>query len=93
MTLLLALLYIPAIQVERGGWWLVLTPIALVTLVIDVIANYTELALITWDYPQKREYTFSTRLLRLKHDNGLRGRFARSVIAYLNYFDPQGNHA
>lgn len=92
MTILLALLYPLAIQIERGGWWLLVTPITLLALAIDVIANYTELALLTWDWPQKGEYTFSTRLLRLQHDMGWRGDIALRIKPFLNYFDPQGDH-
>lgn len=92
MTLLLALLYIPAIQYERGGWWRLMMPVTVVTLVIDVIANYTELALITWDMPQKGEYTFSKRLERLVWSMGWRGRLARSVVRWLNKYDPTPPH-
>ena len=55
MSILLFLLYPIAVQFERGGWWLLLAPITLLTLLLDVVCNYTELALLTWDLPQKRE--------------------------------------
>lgn len=87
MSLILFILYPIAVQFERGGWWRLLAPVTLFALVIDVIANYTELALITWDYPQKGEFTFSTRLVRLKKDAGWRGIMARKIAIYLNYFD------
>lgn len=90
MSLILALLYPIAVQYERGGWWRLVFPVTLVALIIDVWCNYTELALITWDWPAKREYTFSTRLLRLRYYSGWRGWFARKVAKYLNYFD--ANH-
>jgi hypothetical protein len=92
MSILLAFLYIPAVQVERGGIWRILWPVAVLVLIIDVICNYTELALLTLDFPRKGEYTFSTRLLRLRQDAGWRGDFAVKVIAYLDYFDPTGRH-
>ena len=92
MTILLALLYPIAIQVERGGWWRVLAPVTLVALVIDVIANYTELALLTWDWPAPGEYTFSTRVKRLQYYPGWRGFVARCARWYTNFFDPQGDH-
>lgn len=86
MTILLALLYPIAVQYERGGWWRMVMPITLVALFIDLIANYTELALITWDFPAKHEWTFSTRAQRLQYYSGWRGYFARAVKAYCNFF-------
>lgn len=86
MTLLLALLYPIAVQYERGGYWRLLFPITFPTLVIDVIANYTELSLITWDFPVYGEWTFSTRLRRLQYYTGWRGSFARAVKTYCNFF-------
>lgn len=90
MTLLLALLYPLAIQYERGGWWNLCLLLAIPAAIIDVIANYTELALLTWDFPKKGEYTFSTRLVRLQEGTAWQRFIASVVIPYLNYFDP--NH-
>jgi hypothetical protein len=92
MSILLALLYPIAIQYERGGLWRVVLPITFVTLVIDVVANYTELALLTWDWPRKGEYTFSTRCKRLQYSQTFGGRVARAVKVYTNIFDPQQDH-
>ena len=92
MSLILALLYIPAAQYMRGGLWRIMAPVTVLALLIDIVANYTELALITWDWPRAHEWTFSTRLKRLQHDTGWRGKIARLVAAYLNYFDPTGKH-
>lgn len=92
MSLLLALLYPIAIQYERGGWWYLLAPVTLLALLIDVVANYTELALLTWDLPRRGEWTFSTRCKRLQHDQGWRGRIARLVKDYTNFWDPQRDH-
>lgn len=86
MTILLALLYPIAVQYERNGWWRLLAPVTVFSLVIDVIANYTELALITWDFPVKHEWTFSTRVQRLQYYAGWRGSFARAVKSYCNFF-------
>lgn len=88
LTILLALLYPIAVQAERGGWWRLVAPVTLVALVIDVIANYTELALLTWDRPRKGEWTFSQRLNRLVHNTGWRGRACRPVALVLNFFMP-----
>ena len=92
MSLLLAILYPVAIQYLRGGLWLLVLPITFITFFIDVIANYTELALITWDFPQKGEHTFSERLARLQYNTDFRGKIASIVIPYLNFFDPTGKH-
>lgn len=88
MSLLLAFMYPFAVQYERGGWWRVLAPFTLLALVIDVLANYTELALLTWDFPKRNEFTFSTRLKRLQKDLGWRGILAKPIIRYLNFFYP-----
>lgn len=88
MSVLLALLYPIAVQYERGGWWRLLAPVTISALVIDIIANYTELALLTWDFPMRGEYTFSTRLKRLQRERGWRGSLARPIVAYLNFFYP-----
>ena len=92
MSLLLALLYPLAIQYERGGWWQLVAPVTLFALVLDVAANYTELALLLWDRPQYGEWTFSQRLKRLNKNSGWRGMVCRSVTVYLDYFDPHGRH-
>lgn len=92
MSLLLLVLYPIAIQFERGGWWRLLFPITLLALIVDVVANYSELALLTWDWPAKGEYTFSTRCLRLQYYDTWGGKVARCVKAYTNYFDPDGKH-
>lgn len=92
MSILLAILYPLAIQYLRGGLWRLVLPITFLAFFIDVIANYTELALLTWDFPQKGEHTFSERLVRLRYYSDFRGEIARLVIPYLDYFDPTGRH-
>lgn len=92
MTLLLALLYPIAIQYERGGWWLLLLPITVIALVVDIIANYTELALLTLDFPKAGEYTFSTRLERLQYSSGWRGKVCFKVARILDAIAPSGVH-
>lgn len=84
---LLLILYPLAIQYKTRNWrWL--TPLTLFAIVLDVAANYTELALLTWDFPRKGEYTFSQRLSRLQYGNAWQRFISRLVIPYLNYFDP-----
>ena len=91
MSLLLLLLYPIAIQYERGGAWRLLAPVTLVALVIDVIANYTELALI-YGLPRKGEWTLSNRLRRLSYLPGWRGRLANWIEVYTDRYDPDGFH-
>jgi hypothetical protein len=86
MSLLLALLYPIAIQGTRGGLWCLLLPITIVAWVIDIVANYTELALLTWDFPRKGEHTFSTRCLRLIKQDGWAGFVGRKTQTFCNFF-------
>ena len=90
MSLLLFLIYPLAVQYGRGGWWRAVAPLTLAALLLDVAANYTELVLLTLDWPQSGEYTFSKRLRRLVLDTGWRGFIAEHIKAYLNTYDP--NH-
>lgn len=92
MSLLLLILYPFAIQIERGGLWRLMLPVTVLALLIDVWCNYTELALLTWDWPCAGEYTFSTRVTRLQYYPGFRGGFARLVRGYTNFIDPQHDH-
>lgn len=86
LSILLLVLYPVAIQYEVRQWrikylyWL--------TGLIDIAANYTELALLTADFPESGEYTFSTRLIRLRKGNWYNRLWARAVIPYLNFFQP-----
>lgn len=91
MSLLLMLLYPVAIQYERGGGWRLLAPITLVAAAINVLVNYTEMALI-YDLPRKGEWMLSRRLWRLSYFPGWRGRLATWMIFYTGRFDPDGVH-
>ncbi|MEY2688890.1 MAG: hypothetical protein RL375_3088 [Pseudomonadota bacterium] len=91
--LLLWLLYVVGIQYQRGGWWRFLVLVALPALLLNVILNYTVLALLTWDWPQRGEWTFSKRLERLVLAPGWRGDVAFYVARHLlDPFDPDGYH-
>ena len=92
LTILLWLLYTPAIQYQRGGLWHILAPFAILAFVVDVLANYTELALLTWDFPRSGEYTFSNRLYRLQGNEDWRGKPARYIVRVLNAIAPSGLH-
>ena len=88
MFLLLALFYPLAIQYQRGSVWRVLAPLTLLTALIDLWCNYTELALLTWDFPHKHEITFSIRCGRLIHQEGWAGNIGRLTQTYCNFFMP-----
>lgn len=87
LSLLLLLCYPLAVQYKVRGWRWIL-PFTLLVLLIDVVANYTELTVLTWDSPEPGEFTFSKRLERLRFGNRWQRFVARVVIPYLNYFDP-----
>jgi hypothetical protein len=92
MTLLLWILYPIAIQYERGGWWRLCYLVAIPSLLIDVVANYIELAILTLDFPRWGEWTFSKRLSRLQYNTDWRGDFARYLVKCLNAIAPNGHH-
>lgn len=92
MTLLLWILYPIAIQFERRGWWYCVLPVTIFALIVDVIANYTELALLTWDFPRRNEWTFSQRLSRLRYNEDWRGTVARYLVRVLDAIAPSGKH-
>lgn len=90
---LLWLLYVVGIQAQRGGAWWMLYPVTLAALVLDFALNYTSLAILTWDWPQAGERTFSKRLQRLMRGTGWRREFAAWIaMTLLDPFDPTGPH-
>ena len=88
------LLFPLAIQYERGGVWLCVAPVTLLALLLDVVLNYTTLALLTWDFPRWGEWTFSTRLARLIQfpDEGYQRYWSRYVARCLDAIAPSGQH-
>ena len=85
-------LYFVGIQFERGRWWHLVLPITLLALLVDIILNYTELAILTLDFPKAGEFTFSQRLARLKKEAGWRGVSGRYIARVLNAIAPSGFH-
>ena len=84
---LILLIFAPLVLQYENGWkWL--APLAICFWLLDVIANYTELAVLTLDWPKAGEYTFSKRLARLRHRPGILGDICQGVSDYLNYFSP-----
>ena len=59
-------------------------PLLLVAFVADVVANFSTLALLFWDWAQYGEWTFSKRLPRLCNLPGWRGRFALRCKDFVN---------
>lgn len=92
MTILLWILYPIAIQYERGGLWRAVLPITCFALLVDVIANHTELALLTLDFPRRGEWTFSQRLVRLRFNAFWRGDLAQYLCRVLDAVAPSGKH-
>lgn len=95
LTTLSALGYPAVIQFKRGGWrkWVCAIP-ACVVFVLDIVANYTELA---WalGWPREKEYSISRRVRRMIADeNELppRRELARMVQVYLDAFEKDGKH-
>lgn len=90
---LLWVLYVIGIQYQRGGWWRVCLLAALPALILNVLMNFTVLAVLTWDRPKRGEWTFSQRLGRLILDTGWRGTLAWYIARYLlDWADPDGIH-
>jgi hypothetical protein len=86
-------LYVVGIQYQRGGWWRLCVVVAVPALLLSVLANFTVLALITWDWPKRGEWTFSQRLARLLHAPGWRGLLAWAIARFLlDWADPDGVH-
>lgn len=86
-------LYIVGIQAKRKGWWYLVLPFTFIAAVLDILLNYTWLALLTLDFPKSGEYTFSKRLERLVHEQSWRGHLAEFIATYLlDPFDPSGYH-
>jgi len=92
LPLMLAILYPIAIQYERGKHWRVLAPLYVTAGVLSAWLNWTTFALLFRDWPVRSEKTFSQRLWRLQYMGDWRGKLARGIIAYLDFFDPSPPH-
>jgi len=92
LTALTALAYPAAIQFKRGGAWVVLAPFAAFVWLIDVIANYTEVALV-FDWPERGDYTITARVRRMKSSPlESRRELAKLMQIYLDACEPDGRH-
>lgn len=90
ISVLVLFLYPIAIQYERGGIWRVLLPLYIITALLDVVANYTEISLLLLEWPKPKQYTVSKRISYLIPCLGWKGSIAYMVARYLNYFS--ANH-
>lgn len=93
VTATTALLFPFVIQVKRGGLYRLLAPLTLVTAVLDVIANYTEVAFV-FGMPEKGDYTITRRFRRMEESDPLQSRrdFAKMVNTFLHACEPDGEH-
>lgn len=89
---LLLPLYSLWVQHERGGNWSYLKWLGVIAGPVDLVLNYTELAILTGDLPRKGEWTFSKRLSRLSRTTGKRGAFGRYCKLVLDAIAPSGLH-
>lgn len=92
LTTATAFLYPLAIQAKRKGPWVILWPLVLITMLLDVLANYTELALV-FGWPREGEYTITRRIRRMHFDEvEARRKLAELVQVYLDAAEPDGKH-
>lgn len=87
-ALLLLPCYFLGAQSEKQVYLAPLAVFGWVGAVLSLVLNYTELAIITWDWPRSGEWTFSKRLPRLARRDDWRGAFARYVASVLNAIEP-----
>lgn len=94
LTAATAILYPLAIQYKRKGWWSVLKPVALFTGLLDVAANYTDVALV-FGWPKPGQITITKRLKAMVNDFDeypSRRQFAGMVLIFLDACEPDGVH-
>lgn len=87
LPLILAARFVLAINYKRGGWWKLLTPLAIRTGLLDIYLNYTTFTVVFMQLPGKGEYTLSERCERLVYESGWRGFIARLIARFTNLFD------
>jgi len=93
ITFLVLFGYPIVIQFKRGGlWWLLAIPGVFVWL-LDVLANYTEWALV-FGWPKKGDHTITNRLKTMASFDRFESRrlFAKGVLTALDACEPDGKH-
>lgn len=85
--------YPVVIQYKRGGFWRLLTIPGILIWICDVIANYTEWALV-FGWPTKGDITITKRLKRMKVEDKFQSRkdFANLTLTILDACEPDGKH-
>lgn len=94
LTAITGATYPVAIQFKRGGFWLILAPLALAVWLIDVLANYIELPLV-FGWPKRSDYTITARIKTMQSDPEelpSRRELARLIQVYLDACEPDGKH-
>lgn len=93
LTAITAALYPFAIQYKRKGLWRILTPLTFLTAILDVVANYTEVAFV-FGKPVGKDYTITRRFRRMEESDPLPSRreFAKIVNTFLHACEPDGRH-
>jgi len=84
LPLILAAVYPLAIQYEKNKKWAIIFYVP--AFMLNIWLNFTTLAIYTWDFPKAFEFTFSTRLKRLKSATNWRGSISRVCADYLNFW-------
>lgn len=97
--IILFVLYVIAVQYERGGAWKLMAPFTLLVILVDVALNIVFVSLLLSEMPFKhstflgrREFTISDRLERLVDEQSHVGSIARFSSKQLNRFAPSGVH-
>lgn len=93
ITATTAVLYPIVIQFKRGGWWSILKPFALIVAILDVIANYTEVAFVFGKTPEGC-HTISQRMDWMVENGSTQARkdFAKMVNVFLDACEDDGEH-
>lgn len=94
LTITTAVLYPIAITYKKGGLFAPLKVLALLTALIDIAANYTEVALV-FGWPKPGQITITKRLKAMVNDFDeypSRRQFAGMVLIFLDACEPDGKH-
>jgi len=92
VSIVTLIFYALAIQYERGGLWRVLWPLYVLTALLDVVANHTEVSLLLGSWPEPGVMTVSQRIPSMLKIPGRIGKLSYYVSVYLNFFSPTHDH-
>lgn len=92
LTTITALGYPLGIQYKQGGLYWACAPFAALIWLIDVLANYTEMALV-FGWPESGDHTISARVRRMRNSPlESRRNLAALLQTYLDACEPDGKH-